>query len=107
VVAKAQPSNSTAQTLLPNDSFTLSGGFNPGGSITFNLYSPSDATCSGAPAYSETVTVNGNGTYSTSNSTVFASTVGTWRWMDTYSGDGNNESTTSACGTERFTVANQ
>jgi hypothetical protein len=106
VVNKKQPANSTAQSLIPNDSFTLSGGFNPTGSITFNLYSPSDATCSGAPALTETVTVNGNGTYSTSNSTLVASAEGTWRWMSTYSGDSNNQSTTSACGTERFTIAN-
>lgn len=107
VVTKAKPSNSTAQTLLPNDSFTLTGGFSPTGSITFNLYSPSDATCSGQPAFTQTVNVSGNGTYSTSNTTVFASTAGTWRWQNAYSGDANNEGTTSACGVESFTIKNQ
>jgi hypothetical protein len=106
VVTKAKPSNSTAQTLLPNDAFTLTGGFSPTGSITFNLYSPSDATCSGAPALTETVTVNGNGTYSTSNTTFFASAEGTWRWKNAYSGDANNDGTTSACGVEQFTLLN-
>ncbi len=33
-----------------------------GGTITFNLFSPSDATCTGLPALSQTVPVSGNGT---------------------------------------------
>jgi hypothetical protein len=106
VVAKNQPGASTAQDLLPNDHFTLSGGSNPTGSITFNLYDPSDATCSEQPAFTETVTVSGNGTYDTSNTTVHATSEGTWRWASTYSGDANNEAATSTCGTERFTIAN-
>jgi hypothetical protein len=106
VVNKLNPSASTAQNLRPNDSFTLSGGFNPGGTITFNLYDPSHATCSGTPALTQTVPVSGNGTYSTTNTTFLASAEGTWRWQSSYSGDGNNNGATSVCGTERFTIAN-
>jgi hypothetical protein len=107
VVNKLQPGASTAENLIPNDDFTLSGAFGtPGGTITFNLYAPSDATCSGTPALTQTVNVNGNGTYSTTNTTFIASTEGTWRWESTYSGDGNNLPVTSSCGTERFTIAN-
>jgi hypothetical protein len=107
VVTPKQPSASTAQRLIPNDRFTLSGGFNPTGTITFKLYAPGDTTCSGAAAYSETVTVgSGNGTYSTTNTTFVASDEGTWRWQSTYSGDNNNLSASSACGVERFTIAN-
>ena len=106
VVNPKQPSASTAQNLLPNDSFTLSGGFNPTGSITFSLYAPGDPLCSGAPTYTQTVTVNGNGTYNTTNTSVLASTEGTWRWQSTYSGDSNNLTASSSCGTERFTIAN-
>ena len=107
VVNKAQPGISTAQNLLPNDDATISGGFGtPGGTITFKLFSPSDANCSGVPAYSQPVTVSGNGTYSTTNTTFFASAEGTWRWLVSYSGDGNNEGATSACGVEHFTIDN-
>jgi hypothetical protein len=106
VVNKLLPSASTAQSLIPNDNFTLSGGFNPTGSITFNLYDPSDATCSGTPALTQTVTVSGNGTYSTTNTTFVASAEGTWRWASSYTGDGNNEPASSACGVEQFTIAN-
>jgi hypothetical protein len=107
VVTKAQPSISTAQNLLPNDDATISGGFGtPGGSVTFNLFDPSDATCAGTPAYTQTVSVSGNGTYSTTNTTFLASDEGTWRWQVSYSGDGNNEAAESACGVEHFTIDN-
>jgi hypothetical protein len=57
--------------------------------------------------YHEQVNVNsGNGTYSTSNSTFHATTEGTYRWASVYSGDSNNNSANSSCGTERFTIAN-
>jgi hypothetical protein len=108
VVTKNQSALSTAQNLLPNDNATLSGATsNAGGTITFDLFSPSDATCSGTPALTQTVNVNGNGTYSTTNTTFLASDEGTWRWQVTYSGDANNEGSTSACGVERFTITNQ
>jgi hypothetical protein len=107
VVNKNQSAMSTAQNLLPNDDATITGATsNAGGTITFNLYSPSDATCSGAPAFTQTVNVSGNGTYSTTNTSFKASDEGTWRWQVTYSGDANNQGSTSACGVERFTIAN-
>lgn len=47
----------------PNDSATMSGATSTaGGTITFNLFSPSDATCTGLSALSQTVPVSGNGT---------------------------------------------
>jgi hypothetical protein len=106
VVTKKSPAISTAPNLIPNDDATISGALTPTGTITFTLFAPADATCAGAGAYTQTVTVNGNGTYSTSNTSFVASTLGTWRWQVTYSGDANNNPATSACGVERFTLAN-
>ena len=107
VVNPLSPSLSTAQNLLPNDTATLSGATSgAGGTITFNLFDPLDATCSGTPAYTETVNVNGNGDYDTTNTDFFATDEGTWRWQVLYSGDGNNDPASSACGVERFTIAN-
>ena len=106
-VNKNSPSMSTAQKLLPNASATMSGlTATAGGTITFNLFSPSDATCSGTPAYTQTVNVSGNGSYPTTNTAFLASAVGTWRWLVSYSGDGNNNGTTSGCGVENFTITN-
>jgi len=107
VVNPNTPAISTAQNVIPNDAATITGATaNAGGTITFNLFSPSDATCGGTPAFTQTVSVNGSGTYSTSNSTFIASASGTWRWQVVYSGDGNNVGTTSACGVENFTITN-
>jgi hypothetical protein len=106
VVTRRSPAISTAQNLIPNDDATISGAFSPTGTVTFNLYSPADSTCSGTPALTQTVNVNGNGTYSTTNTTFIASTEGTWRWKVTYSGDANNNATSSACGVENFTIDN-
>ncbi|HEU0297497.1 MAG TPA: DUF11 domain-containing protein [Anaerolineales bacterium] len=97
------PSSGTVGVPL-NDSATLSDGFNPTGTITFDLYDPSDATCSGAPAFTDVVPVNGNGTYPTSSG--FASNaVGVWHWTATYSGDSNNNPASSGCADEPVTVS--
>jgi len=107
VVSPNNPSISTAQNLIPNDDATISGATsNAGGTITFNLFSPSDATCFGTPALTQKVNVSGNGTYSTTNTTFIAKDEGTWRWQVDYSGDNNNKSTSSACGVESFTIKN-
>jgi hypothetical protein len=107
VVTKNKPAMSTAQNLLPNDHATLTGATaSAGGTITFELFDPSDATCSGTPALTQTVNVNGNGTYATTNTTFLASTEGTWRWKVSYSGDANNDGSSSACGVEQFTIDN-
>jgi hypothetical protein len=108
VVTKNTTAMTTAQNLIPNDDATLSGATgNAAGTLTFELFSPTDTTCSGTPAYTQTVNVNGSGTYSTTNTTFIASSEGTWRWRVSYSGDANNEGSTSACGVERFTITNQ
>ena len=75
------------------DSATLAGGFNPTGTITFTLYDPSSTTV----VDTETVTVNGNGTYSTPTGfTLPTGTVtGTYQWVASYSGDANNNPVTS------------
>jgi hypothetical protein len=70
------------------DSAFLSGGASPTGTITFTLLSPTGPTVD-----TETVTVNGNGSYTTpvgftlpTNGTV----TGTYQWNAVYSGDANN-----------------
>ena len=95
---------STTETSTLNDSATLSGGFNPTGTITFNLYDPDQPACAGTPRHTETVAVTGNGTYSTTAGFA-ADKVGTWRWVATYSGDSGNNAVTGGCDDEQVTVA--
>ena len=81
--ASASPSTVVGTALL-TDQATLSGGDNPGGSISFSLTAPDGIT---TPEGS--VTVNGDGTYSSPTS-VLATEVGIYTWHATYSGDDNN-----------------
>ena len=73
------------------DTAIVSGRVNPvaGATVTFRLYGPGDATCTGAPVFTSTVdqpVANGPVT-----SAAFTPTqVGTYRWIATYNGDANN-----------------
>jgi hypothetical protein len=77
------------------DTATLSEGNSPTGKITFKVYGPNDATCSGAAAFTDEVTVNGNGNYTSDAFTPDA--VGTYRWIASYSGDWRNEPASGKC----------
>jgi hypothetical protein len=78
-----------------SDTATLSGSNGAIGTITFNLYAPSDASCLAAPVFTSEVAIEGNGSYS---STAFTSAaLGTYHWIANYSGDANNAPTANAC----------
>ena len=86
----------TAGRGVLTDSATLSGGFNPTGTITFTLFAPN-----GTVVDIEQVGVNGDGTYSTPHGFLPpAGLPGTYQWVATYSGDPNNTSVASAFGSE-------
>jgi uncharacterized repeat protein (TIGR01451 family) len=99
------PSSGSVDDVL-NDTAQLSGGsaYDGSGSITFNLYGPSDPTCSGTAAYTETVKADHNGRYQTSNTSFEADTAGTWNWTATFSGDGNNSKAVGGCGDESVVI---
>jgi len=77
-----------------NDVATLSGALSPTGTITFSLYGTS--TCTGTPLLTSTVTVSGNGTYTSASYT--ATAAGTLLFVASYSGDANNAASATACG---------
>ncbi|MBA2717642.1 MAG: hypothetical protein H0U52_00170 [Chloroflexi bacterium] len=90
--------NASASVLVGgeiHDTATLADGFNPTGSITFNLYGPDDATCAAEAIFSSTVAVDGNGDYVSGAYT--ATTAGVYRWVARYSGDGNNSVAAGSC----------
>ncbi|MCI0345696.1 MAG: DUF11 domain-containing protein, partial [Chloroflexi bacterium] len=79
-----------------HDSATLSGGFNPTGTITFNVWG--NDTCSGDPLDTFVVDVNGNGVYGPVEFTP-AGPDG-YHWIAAYSGDANNAPVSGGCGDE-------
>ena len=112
-VAQASPTITTT----PNPSTVLlggtlqdvafiAGGFNPTGSITFRLYAPGVDPTVGPAAFTEMVTVNGDGTYHTTVG--FASNAtGTWHWAAAYTGDSNNNPASSGPLDEPVTIPPQ
>ncbi len=72
-----------------NASATVTGGFSPGGSILFTLTAPN-----GTIVYTDIVTVTSNSTFTTASGTspggYAPTTVGTYEWAVSYTGDGNN-----------------
>ncbi|WP_084517176.1 vWA domain-containing protein [Microtetraspora niveoalba] len=109
-VPKATPSIATTPSgPVPaggnvSDTATLSGGYHPTGTVTFQLFEPGDTGCA-TPIATRTGTVSGSGTAASGNVTIGA--AGTYRWAATYSGDAHNNSVTSPCSAEQVTVTPQ
>jgi hypothetical protein len=80
---------------LIHDTAFLSGGVNPTGTITFDLYGPGDTTCAGPSLFTSVVPVNGNGSYDSADFTALI--VGTYQWVASSSGDVNNDPAVTAC----------
>jgi hypothetical protein len=102
VVSPASPGITTTATAEVNlgspisDTATISGLVNADGtgSITFTLYS--DSTCA-TPVFSSNVgPVTIDGDYNSGNFT--PGSAGTYYWIASFSGDGNNSPATTACG---------
>jgi plastocyanin len=80
-----------------HDTATLTGGFNPTGKITWNVYDQTnDPTCT-TPLNNSTLsaTVTGDGTFPSPDFAV--SNADNYVWVATYSGDANNVTLTTAC----------
>jgi hypothetical protein len=107
VITAASPAINTTPTrggpvgTIIGDSATVTGGFQPTGTVGFKLYPPSEPTCDGSPVSSSTAALsNGKATSGT-----FATTaVGTYRWTANYSGDSNNKPAVSGCTAEQVVV---
>jgi hypothetical protein len=81
------------------DTATLSGGFNPTGTIVFTLSGP------GGFLYTQTDTVKGNGTYTANTTLPNTGTVaGTYTWTVSYEGDANNAAANDQGGSAEQTV---
>lgn len=110
VVNKRSPTASTAQSLIPNDSFTLSGATsNASGTVDFFLFAPGVTCGESNTAAAALSALNrplvGNTTAFTANTAFVASTEGAWTWFAIYEGDANNNPATSNC-VETFTIDN-
>jgi hypothetical protein len=97
--ATLTPQISAAQITIGDgvrNTVAISGGFNPTGTVTFNLYGPGNTTCSGSPAMTSTATVSGNGSYG--SAPLAPGKAGDYRFTVAYSGDDSNSAVAAACG---------
>ena len=103
---RAQPAISTVATATASiggtitDQATVTGLVNAGSgpAITFNLYGPSQTTCTGLPLFTSTIPLSLLGSTGTATSAGYAPTAnGTYRWVATYAGDANNAPVTGLC----------
>jgi hypothetical protein len=93
-----QPASTTIGNAIA-DKATLSGGFGPTGTVTFNLYNNPNGT--GTPLFTDTEPLTG-GTATSKSFTVTA--TGTLYWVATYNGDSNNSAIVSGTSLEPVTI---
>jgi hypothetical protein len=93
-----QPASATVGTSIA-DKATVTGGYNPGGTVTFNLYDNPSGT--GTPLFTDTETLVG-GVATSAGYT--ATATGTDYWVATYNGDDNNVSVTSGTSDEPVSI---
>ena len=106
---KVQPSISTTQSAggtigltSVSDTATVSGGLNPTGTVTFQLFAPGDDTCSGTPVFTSSDRPLSNGVAQSDSFT--PSATGTYQWVAIYNGDDANLTVVSGCGDEPVTL---
>jgi hypothetical protein len=103
ITTNASENGSAAGSATTTDTAHLTGGDHPTGTITFTLTDPAGHAVT-LPAADATVTVNGDGDYTTPTA-VTATLVGNYVWTATYNGDSkNNSASEPATSTE---VANE
>jgi uncharacterized repeat protein (TIGR01451 family) len=93
-----QPASATVGSSIA-DKATVSGGFNPTGTVTFTLFNNPNGT--GTPLFTDTEPLAGGAATSAGYTTTAA---GTDYWVATYNGNANNNSVTSGTAAEPVTL---
>ncbi len=97
-----QPASATVGSTVA-DQATVTGGYSPTGTVTFNLYSSATTQNSSTLVYTvANVALNGSGVATSPGYTTTA--TGTDYWVATYNGNSNNNSVNSAPTAEPVTI---
>jgi hypothetical protein len=83
------------------DTALLGGGNNPGGTITFSFYGPTDTKCTATPVFTSTVKVG----VPTVSGAYQPTAPGTYNIIAVYPGDANNAPVSGTCGSIEESVA--
>jgi LPXTG-motif cell wall-anchored protein len=98
-IVTVQSAGGTIGTTL-SDTATVSGGLNPTGTVTFQLFN--NVTCSSTPVFISSNQPLSNGKASSGN--FKPTTTATFEWVATYNGDNANLTAVSGCGAEPVTI---
>ena len=98
ITTSQQPATATVGSSIA-DQATVTGGDNPTGTVTFNLYNNPNGT--GTPLFTDTQNLVGGVATSAGYTTT---ATGTDYWVATYNGDSNNSTVTSGTAAEPVTV---
>ena len=114
-ISKASPTAATTQNLIPNDSFSLSGGSSATGTVDFYLFAPGTTcantdTAKALAAFHQQKTLASDAAATTNDGVLAnggykATAEGTYKWLAVYSGDDNNNGAVSNC-VEQFSIDN-
>jgi PKD domain/Domain of unknown function DUF11 len=102
IVDKATPTLSTSATDAVDlggpiaATASVGGGHEPTGTVTFQLFAPGDADCTGSPVFTAVVPLGADGSAASGAFTPIA--AGSYAWRTTYSGDADNDSVAGGCG---------
>ena len=99
ITTTQQPASATVGTSIA-DKATVSGGDNPTGTVTFNLYNNPNGT--GTPLFTDANVTLVSGMATSTGYT--ATATGTDYWVATYNGDSNNKSVSSGTASEPVTI---
>ena len=105
---KVSPSITTTQSaggttgISVSDTASVTGGHQPTGTVTFQLFGPGDTSCTGVAVFTDAQEPLTGGKAA---SKLFVTTAaGTLHWVATYNGDDGNTAVVSGCGDEPVTV---
>jgi hypothetical protein len=93
--ARASAPVALGGTVSDTATIATSSSSGPTGTMSFALFGPGAPTCTGAPVFTSSRPVQGNGSYT---SDPFVPTApGTYRWVASYSGDADDASALTSC----------
>ena len=99
ITTSQQPASATVGNSIA-DKATISGGNNPTGTVTFDLYT--NPNCTGTALFADTESLSGGSATSAGYTTT---STGTDYWVATYNGDTNNNTVGSSCSGEPVTIS--
>ena len=87
------------------DTARVTGGFDPTGTVTFELFGPGNTTCAAPPVFTSPDNELSGSPLTATSGSFTPTALGTYRWVAVYNGDANNISVSSVCTEEPVQIS--